>query len=306
MASTLEQPIFSPSERIARPGPAPPSPAWDVSALLLLTAAAGLFLALARPVLGNWVAGYAQPDSDYAYGPLVPALVGLMLWHHRPALRDAGTRPAFGALLLFLPALGLLIVSEKRAFASLASLSLLGTAWAGAWLMLGTRWARAAAFPLGFLLWMAPLPGPLIHDATFGCQQLCTVLADQTLHLLTFPTTLSGNVITLDTFVLFVDVPCSGMKLLLTLLMFGAAFAWLTDGSPRRRVGLFLFTVPLAFAVNTARIALLGVLGECFGAHWEHTFHDSSGLMTVAAGLVILFATARRIGCRTFAGWPLF
>ena len=180
------------------------------------------------------------------------------------------------------------------------------TLWSGCWLALGTRWVRAAAFPLLFLTWMAPLPGPLLHDSTWGMQQLCTVLANRTLHLLTFPTTLSGNIITMETFILFVDVPCSGMKLLLTMLMFGSAFAWLTDGPPRRRLGMFLFSLPLSLAVNVGRIVLLGVLGECFGAHTEHTFHDSSGLMTVAAGLVVLFWTARRIGCRTFAGWPLF
>ena len=302
MSAALEQP--------APPVPAPreaPCPSeWDTLTLLLLAAAVLVLLALGRPVLAAWVSTYVQPESDYGYGPLVPLLVGLMLWHRRAALRAAGARPCFGALLALLAVGGLLVVTEKRSLASPQSAALLATAWSGCWLVLGTRWVRAAAFPLLFLAWMAPLPGPLLHDSTWGMQQLCTVMADRTLHLLTFPTTLSGNVITMDTFILFVDVPCSGMRLLLTMLMFGAAFAWLTDAPPWRRFGLFLFSLPLSLAVNVGRIALLGVLGECFGAHVEHTFHDSSGLMTVAAGLVVLFWAARRIGCRTFAGWPLF
>ena len=263
-------------------------------------------MALGWSVLRDWGAAYVQPESDYGYGPVVPALAGVMLWHRRQALRAAGVRPCYGALLLLLPAAGLLVLSEKRYLEWLASLALMVTGWSGCWLVLGTRWVRAAAFPLAFFAWMAPLPGPMLHDSTWGMQQLCTVLADKTLHLLTFPTALSGNIITMDTFVLFVDVPCSGMKLLLTMLMFGSAFAWLTDGPARRRLGLFLFALPLSLFVNVGRIVLLGVLGECFGAHTEHTFHDTSGLLTVAAGLVILFWAARRIGCRTFAGWPLF
>jgi exosortase len=300
MAKTLEQPIREQSELLA------PVSHSDPVTLSLLLVAVGLLIAVAWPVLTTWVSTYGQQDSDYAYGFIVPFLVGLMLWHRRSALAEAGLRPCPGALVLLLPALALLELSLKRQFSTLSSFSLLISLWAAVWLLLGTQWVRAAAFPLAFLMWMAPLPGPIIHDSTYSCQQLSTVLANRALHLLTFPTSLSGNVITMDTFVLFVDVPCSGMKLLLTMLMFGSVFAWLTDGSGWRRVGLFLATFPLSLAVNTLRITVLGILGDSFGAPVEHLFHDTSGLLTVAIGLVILFWIARRIGCRNFAGWPLF
>jgi len=277
----------------------------DPATLLLLTAALGLFLHLAWPRLLAWGADYVQPDSYYAYGPLVPPLVGLMLWHRRRWLRAARITPSWEALGLLLPALALLVAANKKELISLASAGVLLCLWSGVWLMLGTRWTRAAAFPLGFLLWMAPLPGPLLHDGTYDCQQISTVMADRTLHLLTFPTHLTGNVITLDNFTLFVDVPCSGMKMLLTMLMLGAACAWLTDGPPWRRVGLFLFSFPLALAVNVLRLTTLCVVGECLGANAEHMIHDGSGAMSAALGLLLLLLTARGIGCRTFAGWPL-
>ncbi len=300
MATTLEPTVRGASSH------APAAPYGDLTTRLLLAAAAALLAALAWPILCAWVLAYAQAESDYAYGFIVPFLVGLMLWHRRRELAAVGAKPSPIALALLLPALGMLVLSEKREYATPASVSLLGVIWGSVWLMLGTRWVRAAAFPLAFLVWMAPLPGPIIHDSTYGMQQLSTVLANDTLHLLTFPTTLSGNIITMDTFVLFVDVPCSGMKLLLTMLMFGSAFAWLTDGPGWKRAALFGLTLPLSIAVNTLRITVLGVLGESFGASVEHTFHDTSGLMTVAVGFVVLFWIARRIGCRSFAGWPLF
>ena len=233
-------------------------------------------------------------------------MIGLMVWHRRRAIRDAGGRPCTAALGLLLPALALLVVAEKRQMWAPASLGLLLVLWTGAWLLLGTRRARAAAFPLGFLACLAPLPGPVVHDLTFGCQHLSTVLADQALHRLGFATTLSGNLITMDTFVLVVDTACSGMRLLLTMLVIGTALAWLADGPAVRRALLVAGTVPLSLAVNSGRIVLLGVSGECFGATAEHIFHDICGVLSVAVGALFLLWGLRRLGCRTLAGWPLF
>ncbi len=308
--ATLLEPAVEPADRpLVLPeteGGLPPSPAApDASTLLLLAGALALLVVLAWPVLTQWISAYLQPDSYYAYGPVVPFIVGLMLWHRRKALGAVPKTPSYGAMLLLLPALALLLIGEKQEIIAVGSLGLMLSLWSGAWLVLGGRWVRAAAFPLAFLVWMAPLPGPLLHSATFGSQQLSTVLADKTLHLLSFQTVLQGNVITLESFQLFVDEPCSGFRLLLTLLVVSAAFAWLADGPPLRRLALFAFSLPLAIAVNVARLTVLAVVGESFGAHAEHAIHDPSGLMMVALGLVVLFALARRIGCRTFAGWPL-
>ena len=302
-----EQPREAPS--LASTIPAAPTRTGaglrDPATLLLLAAALGLFLFLAWPRLLAWGRDYIQPDSYYAYGPLIPPLVGLMLWHRRRTLRGIPLTPSWMALGLLLPSLALLVAANKRELISLASAGVLLCFWGIVWFVLGTCWTRAAAFPLGFLLWMAPLPGPLLHDGTYDCQQFSTILANQTLHWLTFPTHLSGNIITLDHFTLFVDVPCSGMKMLLTLLMLGAACAWLTDGPPIRRFGLFLFSFPLSLTMNILRLTTLCVVGECLGAPAEHMIHDGSGAMTAGLGLLLLLLAARGIGCRTFAGWPL-
>jgi exosortase/archaeosortase family protein len=110
----------------------------------------------------------------------------------------------------------------------------------------------------------------------------------------------------MDDYSLFVDVPCSGFKLLLALLTFSAAFAFLVDGTKAKRLALFAFSVPLALLVNSVRIALIGVVGECVGAPAAHLFHDWSGLITLTLGFAALFGLAKGLGCRTFAGWAIF
>lgn len=273
---------------------------------LPFAAAAALLLVLAWPVLRFWGYEYTKPESYYAHAPLIPLIVALMLWHRRDALKAVPKAPALGALALLLPALALLVFAIKTQAEALESTGLLLTICAAVWLALGTRFVRVALFPLSFLWLMAPLPGPVLNDSTQRVQMLSTVLADKLLHLMTFGTTLVGNVITMENYSLFVDVPCSGFKLLLALLTFSAAFAYLVDGRPARRLALFAFSLPLSLLVNGVRIALIGVVGECIGTGAAHVFHDWSGMLTLVLGFTALFGLAKGLGCRTFAGWAIF
>ncbi len=273
---------------------------------LPFAAAATLLVILAWPMLSFWGYEYAVPESYYQHAPLIPLIVGLILWYRREALQAAPKRPAPLALLLLLPSLALLVVALKLSAQALESAAFLFSIVGSVWLTLGTAMVRTAAFPLAFLWLMAPLPRPLLNDATLNVQMASTVLANKMLNLMLFHTQLVGNIIHMDDYSLFVDVPCSGFKLLLAMLTFSAAFAYLVDGTPARRIGLFLFSLPLSLVVNSVRIALIGVVGECVGADAAHTFHDWSGMITLTLGFVALFGLAKGLGCRTFAGWAIF
>jgi exosortase len=178
--------------------------------------------------------------------------------------------------------------------------------WSSVWLALGTAFVRAFWAPLVFLSLMVPLPGPLLNDATLKLQMVSTLFANKLLHLMTFKTALQGNVIQMDNFDLFVDVPCSGFKTLISLLTFSAAFAYLVDGSRNKRILLFLICIPLALVINSVRIALIGVVGDCISDAAAHVFHDWSGVITLILGFTLLFSVAKAFGCRTFAGWAIF
>ena len=65
----------------------------DWATLLPFAVAGGLLLALAWPMLTWWWWEWTKPESYYAHAPLIPLLVGLMLWHRRDALRAAPKAP---------------------------------------------------------------------------------------------------------------------------------------------------------------------------------------------------------------------
>lgn len=308
MATLLEQPSVNGEAGTALPAAAMPArpKRLDWATWLPFVGALALLATLTRPLLQDWYWEWTAPESYYAHAPLIPVIVALMFWHRREGLKSVPKAPCWGALLVLVPSLALYVFASKSFALALMSLSFLLVVWSGVWATLGTKFVRAFWFPLGFLLLMAPLPGPLLNDATLRLQMTSTAFADKILHAMLFNTTLQGNVIQMDNFSLFIDVPCSGFKLLLSLLTFSAAFAYLVDGTRKRRIALLILSVPLALLVNSVRIALIGVVGECVGAPAAHVFHDWSGILTLVLGFTALFSVAKGFGCRTFAGWAIF
>ncbi len=310
MATALTPPTPTPpptSEVAAHAAPSRVAlPRWDWATVLPYAVAVGLLLALVLPMLRSWGYEYVKPESYYAHAPIIPVIIALMFWYRREDVRACPKTPFLPALALLVPALALFVFASKSYALALMSLAFLLILWSGVWLALGTRFVRMFWVPLAFVVMMVPLPGPLLNDATLKLQMISTVFANKLLHLMFFHTTLAGNVIQMDNFPLFVDVPCSGFKLLLSLLTFDAAFAYLVDGSRNKRIFLFLLSVPLALVINAVRIALIGVVGECVGDAAAHVFHDWSGIITLVLGFTALFSVAKVFGCRTFAGWAIF
>jgi len=278
----------------------------DWPLVILVVIAVTLWLVIARPMLLWWYWEWTKPESYYQHAPLIPFLAGLMIWHRREALFQCKISSSAWALTVLIPAIALLVLAIRSEMQAVQSFAFLAIFSASVWLLLGAQVVRATRFALAFLWLMAPLPGPVLNDATLRTQMWSTVLANKLLHVLSFQTTLQGNVIQMDNFNLFVDVPCSGFHLVLSLMTLSAAILYLVDGDRTKRILLFLLSFPLSIAVNTLRIALIGVVGECMGTSAAHVFHDWSGVLTVFAGVGVILGLSKGIGCRTFAGWPLF
>lgn len=281
---------------------------WGDSWVTLATVvgAVTLLIALAFPLLRWWYWEYTKPESYYGYALFVPVLVAVMLWHDRDKLRAISLRRTNAALFLLVPSLALLVLAIKTNMEAVMSSAFLLAIVASVWFVAGTRFLRATAFPIIFLFAMAPLPGPLLNDATLGLQRISTGGATLLLKLLGFSPQQNGNLIHMSNFLMEVDVPCSGFKLLLCLLTFSAAFAYLSDTNRVRQIALFAAALPLSLVLNAVRITMFGIVGECIGASAAHVFHDWSGFIMLALCMVALFGLAKGLGCRKFAGLPLF
>jgi EpsI family protein len=99
---------------------------------------------------------------------------------------------------------------------------------------------------------------------------------------------------------MIVNQECSGLKLLVSLMMF-AGFLGLTHaGAWWKKAALLLYSLPLACAVNATRIAASGVLGECVSPRTGDLFHDYSGIY-VWLTAILGFCVAVRVTRLQFA-----
>jgi EpsI family protein len=85
-------------------------------------------------------------------------------------------------------------------------------------------------------------------------------------------------VIDLPHYGMIVNQECSGLKLLVSLMMFAAFLGLIHVGAWWKKAVLLLCSLPLACAVNATRIAVSGILGECISARAGDRFHDCSGI----------------------------
>jgi len=279
------------------------SPKPDISvasATLPYVLATVLLACFAFPVLKWWIWEYTRPDSFYGYAFLVPFLCAILIWRRRARIAAAGIDPQPWALLPEALSLCIVVIAVKHEMRALQSLGLLGTVWSASWLVLGDRAIRPILGPLALLAMMAPLPGPLLNDLTLGFQSLSTSSAAHLLSFTGFANTQSGNIVSLSNFTLSVDVPCSGFKTLIGLIVFNGFFVGLIDTSVWKKWLLFALCLPMAIAINSCRIALIGVVGELVSDQAAHVFHDYSALITVTFGFVAFFLLARVLKCFKF------
>ncbi len=92
------------------------------------------------------------------------------------------------------------------------------------------------------------------------------------------------------------DVPCSGLKLLVALTAFTAFFMMIARLKWWGNAALALLVFPLALFMNGLRIALVGMVGDQMGHDAGIAFHDWSGYLVLVLCFYLLFKAARGLG----------
>jgi exosortase len=242
------------------------------------------------------LAGVWSSVEYYSHGFLVPVASGLVahgIARSRTALprtSDWRGAVALGAALLA-QAAGVLSGSV-----ALQGLALVGALTGAVWALRGTQWLRALAFPLGFLLFMVPIPPTWLAPVVVQLLLFVTSAATRVLHFFGMPVLREGNVIELPSGEsLFVAEACSGLTSLVTLLPIAVLIAWLAPVAMRWKIALVVLSVPIAMFAN-----LLRVIGTSMGAvRWgvgivtAEPAHTLIGLGVYAIACVALLALVR-------------
>jgi exosortase len=229
---------------------------------------------------------------DYtSHGFLVPVVAWWLYAAKRRALGPTG-RDARGLLLLGAAAL-LLVLGFATGSATWMGLSAVGAAAGLVCTAWGPAGLRRLAFPVGFLLFMVPLPPALLDPIILRLQLWVSAAGVASLQRLGFTVLREGNVVMLPgDQQLFVDEACSGITSVVTLLPLGALLAHLGARGWLRRTALMLSVVPIAMLGNWLRVLGTVAAAQRFGSDWvlAAPLHESAGLLT------FLFACSLLIG----------
>jgi len=236
----------------------------------------------------------------FQHGFLVP-VVSLASAH--PRIRGLGPserhqRALFGLVL----ALAVYAVGAAAGEAAFQGLALVGAITALVGYRWGMRGVRRLAFPLGFLLFMVPLPESIVLPIVTKLQMLASAGAAGVLHVFGVMVLRNGNVMQLPNGeALFVAEACSGITSLLSLIPVGVVLARFTQTGLWQRLAVVAAVVPAALLGNMIRLVATVLAANAYGAERATSggLHDSAGLLTSAFAVLVVVAISGVIARRT-------
>lgn len=164
---------------------------------------------------------------------------------------------------------------------------------AGGFLFLGTSWMRELVFPFVLLVFMVPLPDPVVVGLENFLMKASAEVAHWFFLWTGTPVFRNGQVMELPGMTLEVARNCSGVRSTLVLFITSLIASYMFLSSPWHRGILVAMVIPLGILRNAARVLVLGLL--CVHVRPEMIdswIHHRGGPLFFAASLIPLFATA--------------
>ncbi len=269
---------------------------WTVGVSLLI---AGLVVFLYHEVL--WGLGSDWNNNpDYSHGFLVPFLSAYFIWERWKALSDETPSPSIWGIGLLSLGLFSLVVGLIGAELYVQRASLIIVLSGLVLLILGWKYLWLLSFPIGFLIFMIPLPAIVVNAIAFPLQLFAAQTATFCLFSLGIPVLREGNLIMLATTTLEVAEACSGLRSLLSLLALGTVYGYFSQDVMWKRWMLVILSVPIAIVANAFRVSGTGILAHYFGAEAaEGFYHTFEGWLVFVVAFTLLFVCGiilRKIG----------
>lgn len=219
--------------------------------------------------------------DEYSHGYLIPVIAMVFLLNQLAASKraaNASGKISWPAAAVLCVGLAVHIVFEFSGIKGfqphvfvICAIALFGA-------FFGMATLKAAAGPLGLMLFAVPLPKFLYYMLSFNMQMMSTSLGAIVLHGLGIPVFQDGNIIDLGSTKLQVAEACNGLRYFFPLVSLGYIFAYLYKAPLWKRAAVFLSTAPIAVLMNGMRIAFIGITVSFWGKSWaEGLVHDVEG-----------------------------
>lgn len=247
--------------------------------------------ALYIPTLIGLFAGTWSQDEQ-AHGPIILAVsVWLLgrLWRQMEASTAAAQGHASGYILIIIGVLSYIVGRSQ----SIQLFELGSSIWVltGAVVaMRGFRALRVLWFPLFFMCFMIPLPGPLVDAVTMPMKMAVSHVVENVLFMAGYPIGRSGVILQIGQYKLLVADACAGLHTLFTLEALGLLYLNLVKStSVFRNVTLAILVVPISFTANVIRVMVLTLVTFYLGDEAGQGFlHGFAGMVLFLSALVMI------------------
>jgi exosortase len=255
----------------------------------------GLVVVLFYPTFAwlvyNWI-----NNSYYSHGFLVPLISGFFLWRSKDAFAKDKREPSNLGLVVLGISLLVYVVAQVWQAYHLSAFALILLLAGLTLYFLGTKATRRIAFPLGFLLFMIPLP--FINQLSPAMESLTVRVSTAAVRLLGIPATNQGSQIQLQDSSFTVGAACSGLNSVVALATLVVIFIYILEGSRPAKMILLIMAIPIAMVANFFRVSALLVIAHLFGAEvGMNYFHDYSSPVLFLSAFALLILTSRLVGC---------
>jgi exosortase len=247
---------------------------------------------------------YVAADTYYSHGFLIPLVSGYFIWlavrKNGSAYAAARTGGSWWGLGMILVALTIHILSLLAEVYFVSGYSLFLLVFGVTIFLYGWDFTKKILFPLGFLVFMFPLPLVAINAVSFPLKTIATKAAIVTMkYIVHLPVRHEGFEIIFPKSSLVVDNPCSGLRSLISMLAMGSIFAYLLKEKFYKRISLVLLALPIALVANTLRIILLSTAVFVYGSAILNTFfHGLTGYIVFLLEFWLLWFVWRKMSCQ--------
>ena len=236
---------------------------------------------------------YASYSDLHSHILLVPFISGYLLYMNRARPLVAYRSSAWGVVIaggIGIAALAAGIEWSPRLSMNdglvLMAVAYLSFAAVGGFLFLGSNWMTAMAFPMGFLIFMVPLPDAAVNWLEKASMHASADAAAGYFSLTQTPLVREGTVFELPGIVLQVAQECSGIRSSWVLFITSLLASHLFLRTRWRRIAIVAFVIPLGILRNGFRILVIGLLCVHVGPHMiDSTIHHQGGPLFFALSL---------------------
>ena len=261
-------------------------PAWYGLAIVAMGLCAMYLPSFVDLFRGVW------SSDEQAHGPIVLAISCWLFYRKWSEMWQAseGSSSAAAGWPIFIFGLLMYVIGRSQDILIFEVGSLIWLLAALLLILRGNSAFKAQWFPLFFMLFMIPLPSPLVDAVTMPMKMAVSYVAEYVLYGVGYPIARQGVILQIGQYKLLVADACAGLHTLFSLEALGLLYLNIVrHSSAFRNIALAILIVPISFTANVIRVMVLTLITYHFGdAAGQGFLHGFAGMVLFLSALLLI------------------